>query len=688
MQAACCRSDTRVVTAPKGSVNMQAWFKNAWEGKLAVWKVVLVMIILPWLVGKLICKLVGIGVFLDWSMNTQRVYLMGCGTMVWGTVVVGNICLWRSARNTEWKILKYATRAGVIFIWIGIVSSLFVTAPLLSKNRRMAERGITPQVSSTVNKNVSPSREDQLLEAAKAGKQVTVKTLLDDGVNINTQDKNPPNVGRTALHYAASAGNQALVEFLLYRGADINAKADTGYTPLHAASGLSQKAVAEVLIRNGADVNAKDVRGTPLHAAVIRGDLDITEMLLKNGSDPNATNRSGETPLHSVSGTIIRTGDHKKIVKSLIAKGSNINAMSGNGETPLIHALSHENNGIAEALVEYGADVTMTGKSATQAPMIKVAQQCSLDLLVQMVKHGAVVLRDGYTPIHAASSSPSCRNREQVLTYLMEHGGNIRAKSAEGLTALHIATNQEVALFLIKNGADVNAQAGDGRTPLAWAVYENIEVVKVLLTHGAQVNLADNGGETALHHTPKPDIAELLIAHGASVNARDKKGRTPLHRHSDYLEGPGTIRVLLINGADIRAQTETGQTPLHLVRSQEVAQVLLNTGADVNAKTIDGLTPLHSVAARGDRIEIIKVLIAHGANVNAKDKDGRTPLHIAVVKDSYGYGVQGIAEGGGDPLIPARDGTTPLQLALERKYNDRARAALEKAVASRHKPSR
>lgn len=666
---------------------MKLWIRSAWQGKQAAWKVILGLIVLPWVAGALTWKSIGIGKFLDWSLEGQFAYLFGASGLVWGIIIFGNICLWRCAMNVKWKLLGYTLRGGVLLLWVAIIASVIVTTAVASKNRRVAQREHVPQTSTSTSQNVPLLPEEQLFEAAKAGKVQTVKVLLDGGLNVNVQDKKLHNVGRTSLHYAAGAGHQALVEFLLHRGAEIDARADTGYTPLHLASGLSQKAIAEALIARGANVNAKDVRGTPLHAAVIRGDLAITELLLKKGSDPNATNAAGETPLHAVSGTTIRTEEHKKIVESLVSKGGNINAMSGTGETPLIHALTHENDGIAAALVESGADVNMTGKSVMQVPLTKAAIRCSLDLMELMVKHGAVVHQDGYTPIHAVSQSSSCRDRQQVLVYLLEHGGNVRAKSSEGLTALHIATSPEVAQFLIKNGADVNAQATDGRTPLAWAVYGNIDVVKVLLGHGAKVDLADNAGETPLHHTPKPEVAELLVAHGANVNARDKKGRTPLHRHSDYLENPATIRVLLAKGADVRALTEVGQTPLHLVRSEEVAKLLIENGADVNAKTPDGLTPLHSVAARGDRIEVIKVLIDRGAHVNAKDKDGRTPLHIASTKDSFGYGVQGLAEGGGDPLMAAKDGTTPLQLALKRNYNTRAIESLQRAASLNQKLS-
>jgi ankyrin repeat protein len=72
-------------------------------------------------------------------------------------------------------------------------------------------------------------KADALSAAARKGDAPAVKTLLDQGVDVNTKFR----YDRTALSFAADRGHVDVVKVLLERGADINAK-DTFYnaTPL------------------------------------------------------------------------------------------------------------------------------------------------------------------------------------------------------------------------------------------------------------------------------------------------------------------------------------------------------------------------------------------------------------------------------------------------------------------------
>ena len=55
-----------------------------------------------------------------------------------------------------------------------------------------------------------------LLNAAYTGDTATVQTLLDNGVNVNTQDHD----GYTALMWASNKGHTETAKVLLNRGAD------------------------------------------------------------------------------------------------------------------------------------------------------------------------------------------------------------------------------------------------------------------------------------------------------------------------------------------------------------------------------------------------------------------------------------------------------------------------------------
>ena len=78
----------------------------------------------------------------------------------------------------------------------------------------------------------SPTRAEQLQDAAQKGDAAAVKRLLDSGVDVNTKFR----YNATALFFACDAGNIDVVKVLLDHGADMNIK-DTfyGFTPLMAS---------------------------------------------------------------------------------------------------------------------------------------------------------------------------------------------------------------------------------------------------------------------------------------------------------------------------------------------------------------------------------------------------------------------------------------------------------------------
>ena len=100
-------------------------------------------------------------------------------------------------------------------------------------------------------------REDNLVKLAGKGDVDGVRSLLDQGVNVNAKDS---ALGCTALVYAAQWDKPDVVRLLLARGADINMIGD-GYTPLTMAASLGKTDIVRILIDKGADVNKADESG-------------------------------------------------------------------------------------------------------------------------------------------------------------------------------------------------------------------------------------------------------------------------------------------------------------------------------------------------------------------------------------------------------------------------------------------
>ena len=118
-----------------------------------------------------------------------------------------------------------------------------------------------------------------LLKAAKNNDIDVVRSLIAQGVDVNTKDK----YGQTPLHHAVyhSAPNEELIKLLIENKADVNAKDNDDNTPLHYAKSVT---IAKLLINNGADINAKSKYGrNVLDKAESQGNSDMVKMLTELG---------------------------------------------------------------------------------------------------------------------------------------------------------------------------------------------------------------------------------------------------------------------------------------------------------------------------------------------------------------------------------------------------------------------
>lgn len=93
------------------------------------------------------------------------------------------------------------------------------------------------------------------------------------------------------LHIACENGYFGTVKTLIEQGVPINSPdEDLGYTPLHYAVRSNRLDVAEYLLSKGADVNAhneKRIVGTPLRESASNCSYEMAKLLIDNGADPS-----------------------------------------------------------------------------------------------------------------------------------------------------------------------------------------------------------------------------------------------------------------------------------------------------------------------------------------------------------------------------------------------------------------
>jgi ankyrin repeat protein len=244
--------------------------------------------------------------------------------------------------------------------------------------------------------------EDKLRDAAEKGDIVTVRALLDQGVDINAKSVS----GNTALLCAAQNNHSDMMRFLIDKGADVNAKGkDDGTgaaTAILFAATNGQADIVKLLLDRGADVNAatnKIYGNMTLVGALSAGHSDVAKILIERGAD---TSNKYIIMIAAASST-------PDVLRALISKGANVNARNTfiDGHTPLMYAAETGNSDNVRFLIDNGADIN------------------ARDWLA------------GYTALMMAAD----KKRMDVIRVLISKGADLNAKTAYGDTALSIANS-------------------------------------------------------------------------------------------------------------------------------------------------------------------------------------------------------------------------------------------------------
>ncbi|KAE8294501.1 hypothetical protein D5F01_LYC07455 [Larimichthys crocea] len=237
-----------------------------------------------------------------------------------------------------------------------------------------------------------------------------------------------------------------------------------------------------------------------------------------------------------------------------------------------------------------------------------------------------------------------------MVDVLLRAGAKVNAVAQDGLTPLHIASQQghaDSVTQLLQGKADPSIKDRLGRTALHWAASSKGEgrVVDLLLSAKANPNATDNEKKVALHLAAmegKVDVVTSLMSHKAKGGAKDMDGSTPLH----YAAAGGHANVVsallrLLNNKGVDERNTWRKTPLHAAAEKghdSVVVLLLEAGAKINNTDQGKDTPLHC-AARGGHQEVVKRLVnwGHGghmgrqkkANLQATNNVDKTPLQVA-----------------------------------------------------------
>jgi ankyrin repeat protein/mono/diheme cytochrome c family protein len=328
--------------------------------------------------------------------------------------------------------------------------------------------------------------ETPLMTAARTGSAETIKALIARGASINARERRK---GQNALMWAAAENNVAAIRALIEAGADVNERSTGGsFTAYLFAIRAGHIDAARALVDAGVDVNQSMPDGTSaLVLAVMNAHYELAAALLDKGANPNA-DKQGWTALHQIAwsrrhnagfnlpGPVATGGlDSLDLVRTLVQKGGNVNARmtkeprDGNrnqlnriGSTPFLMAAKSDDVPLMRALLDNGANPSLTTERGTTALMAAAG-----------------------VGIWAPGENPGTHDEAlaAVKLALEVGGGKVHDIDQDGETALHGAVYRGGAIpviqFLIDKGAALDVKNKRGWTPVV--VADGVEYTPAVL---------------------------------------------------------------------------------------------------------------------------------------------------------------------------------------------------------------
>lgn len=168
--------------------------------------------------------------------------------------------------------------------------------------------------------------------------------------------KNVEPLNKKLLSAAVSATKVKDIKTLLDQGADIHTQNEWGLTPIMLASQYNPSVnVLKALLDAGADIQEAEpkYRSNALHLAADKSSSPkVIAELLKAGADLNARNYLGETALIMA----VNSNPETRVISELIKAGADINARDYQGHSVLEYAKAAKRTYIINQLKKLGAN--------------------------------------------------------------------------------------------------------------------------------------------------------------------------------------------------------------------------------------------------------------------------------------------------------------------------------------------
>jgi len=206
---------------------------------------------------------------------------------------------------------------------------------------------IWPPFGSKPRKRCTPEDIKAILAAVAANDLEKTEALIDNGVDVNSQDEEKGGI--PLIYLASMSGHAKMVRLLARRGADVNACKRNGASSVFIAAQAAHLDVLKALIQVGADLNlARRVdRATPLFKCAQKGHVEVAQVLLDAGAIVDRQDDTGATPLF-----IAAQEGHIHMVRLLLKSGADATKARDDGITPISKADEKGHTAVAEILLD------------------------------------------------------------------------------------------------------------------------------------------------------------------------------------------------------------------------------------------------------------------------------------------------------------------------------------------------
>lgn len=164
---------------------------------------------------------------------------------------------------------------------------------------------------------------------------------------------------------------------------------------------------------------------------------------------------------------IAAVNDRGDQVKAILARGIDPNSVDKNGDPAIVAAARAGSASAVDALLAAKVEVDKRNRWNDTALMV-ASLNGHAGIAKALRQRGAAVTMKGWTPLIYAATS----GHDDLVRWLLGEGSEINAVSPNGTTALMMAVRENrysTALLLIARGADVNRRNENGASALDWA---------------------------------------------------------------------------------------------------------------------------------------------------------------------------------------------------------------------------